>query len=327
VLRFIFFGIFFLGLISSSALGREGVDIAGFFEQEGLIVSNYPEEIRNTGLVFREKMKMPAVRVVYYHKNGSNLKLGLNLVVKNMGKQATKVRYITAVTGPSKHEVYVGYKYTKLYFQKLLGEKVLEVDLGPGQSKLLSSKSMSPGYICGGIVRVEREAGAELEMKMQVVDADFPQLSVLEPSAEFNLARFDFSYKQIDLVYDCNRLKEIAIGQYPFFEDAVSNIVLKGNYGFLYKINIILANDSLQHKKINLLFLPSGGIIKGVVLINNKLLETKFFKDNYFESEKIYEVNIKPKENKNLELFVMPQAGSFYPVNIVLNNMREIRYN
>ena len=252
----------------------------------------------------------------------------VSLLVSNKGKKTSKLKYVKSSIEASFDEVYVGYRATKDYFADLLNGQEQTLFLKSGHSESLVLSRLKPGQICGGIVRLDKEKYSELDLKMQVLDAEYPSLMDVDKVHNYTFAFFPTSYKTIDIQYDFKGIKEITIGGYPFFEDTLNKIILKGNYGVLYKVGIFLNNESNEYKNLSLVFSPSSGIIKGVMILNKGILETEFFQGQYHNNlEEFYKEIIAPGEQKKIEFYIMPQAGSFYPINIVLNNNKEIKYN
>ena len=65
---------------------------------------------------------------------------------------------------------------------------------------------------------------------------------------------------------------------------------------------------------------------RGLLKINNSILQTGFIHNkNNLEPEKVLEMILNPNENKTVIIDTMPQPGSFYPVNIVIQS-KDIHY-
>ncbi len=326
--RKFFYGLLFFGVFTVLAISEEKKTFRDYFLNEELIVSNFPEKIAEPGIIFKKKLGEKPLRVVYYHQNNFDKDIYVNLLVSNKGKKTSKLKYVKSSIEASFDEVYVGYRATKDYFADLLNGQEQTLFLKSGHSESLVLSRLKPGQICGGIVRLDKEKYSELDLKMQVLDAEYPSLMDVDKVHNYTFAFFPTSYKTIDIQYDFKGIKEITIGGYPFFEDTLNKIILKGNYGVLYKVGIFLNNESNEYKNLSLVFSPSSGIIKGVMILNKGILETEFFQGQYHNNlEEFYKEIIAPGEQKKIEFYIMPQAGSFYPINIVLNNNKEIKYN
>ena len=77
----------------------------------------------------------------------------------------------------------------------------------------------------------------------------------------------------------------------------------------------------LNKKKINLLFSPLAGVASGYFLIQNKEVESPLVKNPLKEHPNtLYSVEIGPKVQKKLRIKTIPQPGSFYPIQLVLQH-------
>jgi len=92
-----------------------GIDI----EDQGLIFSNYPETIRQTGVVYNGELDWERTRFSYYHKNGMKQTLYYSMLIQNMSDTTATVNITYAAGDPNKEGLAVGHQTTYHYLKKL----------------------------------------------------------------------------------------------------------------------------------------------------------------------------------------------------------------
>ncbi|MFT5171159.1 MAG: hypothetical protein ACI9BD_000931, partial [Candidatus Marinamargulisbacteria bacterium] len=137
----------------------------------------------------------------------------------------------------------------------------------------------------------------------------------------FSFGAFDETVRETITTFDVSEnIDSIRIGGEPFLEDKHRNITLRGNYGLFYDVQINFVNSGKEPRRVNLFFTPAAGNVRGVLVINGKLMETEFLESRrQIEiSQKLFMTVVQPNEVQTLRLQMMPQPGSFYPVQLVM---------
>jgi len=89
----------------------------------------------------------------------------------------------------------------------------------------------------------------------------------------------------------------------------------------VYDITITAVNSSDSPREFSLLFAPAGGISRGALLINRRLVETGFIgHKNNLAPEKVYSTMVAPRSQIQVLVQTLPQGGCFYPVNLVISS-------
>ena len=194
-------------------------------QDEELIVSNYPESIYAPGLIFDKAMKKNSVRVLYHHKNVSDLSLHVVVMVKNLSDSEQTISVFQGLGGSSKDVVYAGHTAAREFLQHLT-EEPETVTLKPKSSSQIILHQIKPGQTSSGLFRIVKDAGATMSVKMLMVDLDYPQLSgfwdVSDILSQYRVAQFSQSYIKKDIIYNCkHNISSIEIGGKPFLKDNV----------------------------------------------------------------------------------------------------------
>jgi hypothetical protein len=289
---------------------------------EKLIISNYPERILGPGKIFEETMSEKDLRIVYYHINKLKKDMYINISIKNISDKKAKIKLFKGFGGPNVDGIFSGHKATKSFFSNLVKDNFQYITLKPGEAKQIVWHVLKPKQVSTGIVKINSINNQELKVKMQVIDPEYLSVSGFDHDGEYSYAYLDSAVKNLSFRFDCEKpLQEIPIGDIPYIKDTIRDIEVRGNYGLTYFLDVVLVNNNPWYKKVDLYFSPYGGVVRGLVLIENKFLETGFFRlSTNLVPEKIYEIVLKPNEEKRILLATMPQPGSFYPISLVFQS-------
>lgn len=315
------------------------------FSSNLLLVSNYPEKVSEPGTVFNHAMTFQSLRLLYYHHNVANQKLYYRMVIRNDNEDAVTLRVLKGQGGPDKDGIFVGHQSTKRYLEGLRDQAFDLVTVPGGDKVELVYHLFKPDMVTTGLVYIENPSQKPLSVGLFVEDPQYPFLSGFnEPLQSSYQVGVYLSNKIVTTVQmDCRHpIKEISLGRAPYLHgslqfpgvsmgaeeprwESISNSVegpLKGNYGVLYTYKMTLANPTNQFKKVSLFFSPVAGASRGTFLINNELYDTVSTITNelYPEPELIKEMVIMPGDTRHITLHTIPEAGSHYPVHLVLQS-------
>tara|TARA_A100001015_G_scaffold309446_1_gene408932 strand:+ start:2407 stop:3435 length:1029 start_codon:yes stop_codon:yes gene_type:complete len=323
--------VFFLILYSLPCFSSSLDSKESYFNTDGkLIISNYPEELTEPGVLLNKRIFNHSMRFMYYHKNSSKKNLKIAIIIENTLSSNLDLNYIFSKAGPTEDGLYAGHISTKSFFETLLSKSFTKLSFNPNQSRLITTHLIKPGQVSTGILEINKASLlSHYRLKAIVLDPEYPQLSEFNDVKLLNYTCgiYAQTVKNIYRYYNFEKpLEEVSIGINPYLEDIQEKHPLKGNYGLLYKIQLVVSNPFKAYKKLNFYFSPTGGLSRGLIAIDNTLYETGLFsKKNNFEPEKITHIVLAPYEQKTINILTMPQAGSFYPVHFVIQS-NEIQY-
>ena len=299
-----------------------------FFSDEEYAFSNYPESISSPGLVFQHQFNKKRFRIFYHHKNIMDEHMNIMFSLTNPTEKTVVVNIQKGLGGSSKDVVFAGHKALVDFFQDILSEGEL-ITLPPQSTIPVLSHKIKSNQTSSGIVRFDTFEDADLSLKMMVLDSNYSNLTgfIDVPSrvSQFRVSYFDESIREIKKVFDLSdKYTSFEIGGKPFLKDKTSNFLLKGNYGLVYGIEIFLTNFEDNYQNVEFFLAPTkkNGVDRAIFLIDGKLVEVGFlnYKENVVMMEMFHEVIVAPNESKKIFLMTMPQAGCFYPVDIVLKS-------
>jgi hypothetical protein len=188
---------------------------------------------------------------------------------------------------------------------------------------------MSPNFTLSGLCDLQVLEGDALEV--EVKNAENPrntQLKLLqEPFDPFKIHPHGiFPTPQIEITRQAtlpNESLNIEVGKWPWLIDSKTGEPNTGNYGVLYSIKVRLVNRDDNAVKATVSFVPLNGTSMGTFIIDGKLYETGVVRQQ--ENFPITEIELSPREERNVEIVTFPEASSCYPVNIKIGVSGSIR--
>lgn len=287
------------------------------FAADTLLVSNDPERLMGPMALFSYTAPVQhTVRILYHHKNVSDIPLHFSIVAKSLSASGN-MSVVLASAGPVADEIFAGHKAIERYWEKLGQKKIpLPIDL---QERELLAVVVRPGEVVSGVFECQSDVSTLFEGR--VIDPEYPAASYAAmrrvshaPIYSSTTIRHHVAYTVGDVV------GEIPIGVAPFVYNQFSGDVLKGNYGVMYEVYATLDNPEIVTRDVSLLFSPLGGVARAMIRVGgDRLYETGNVGGVGFPAVvEVLKVKVAPKSIYNLVFEVIPQSGSYYPVHFVL---------
>jgi len=292
-----------------------------------LIVSNYPEEISEPGQIFEHHLDQHITQLIYYHKNIAKDDLYLAVILQNKSDRTITMNVNEGFGGPDLDGLFAGHIATREFFNTKIAKDTEVVTLKPREIRKIVTQKVKPRHISTGIIRfdISPQNRGLVDMKMVAVDGLYSHLSPLnEPlKSPYKVVEYDTVDVFETIFYEYGApIKELPIGTNPKIVDPKSNIFLKGNYGVMYNFDITIKNPLSSPKTVNIYFSSPGGMARGNFVVDKKRTKQTGFlsrKSNY-KPERLFKFPLKPFETKTINIITMPQAGSYYPVQLVLQS-------
>jgi len=310
---------------------RDSVDvevtnqIVNTSEAAFLMISNRPEKIEEDGILFNEEIKPgEPVRLLVYHQNSPNsMAREFLLKLTNPTTAQAEVKIISGLSGPSWDVFFTGHKATERFLEDYATDCGQVILIPPKGEYTLFKTFMKPGEVIAGLLEMHILNDSPLVVTTQAGQPDIEQKEVL--SDEFNLfsihpkgvfakpdvfSEFFFNVGDADL--------EIPVGVSPWLLDIETGAPNQGNYGVVYKFNVILSNYEQEERSVKFYFAPVNGVARGVFVINDILYETDLIRPGKLSL--IENVVLAPMERRVVKIFTTPQSASYYPVKLLIRS-------
>jgi hypothetical protein len=283
-----------------------------------LMVSNRPERLPSCGMWYEGRVPLgcPA-RLLYHHVNAMHADAELAVELVNASEQPVRVQVVHASGGPSNDEVFAGHKAARDFLQRQADDVGFVVAI-PGRSVYTASADLvKPGQVVSGLseVRVLGEGDLRVVVRLRPPTPDLvmPAGAQREPISSWI---FTEPNKRIEAKYRVgNEWAFATIGDRQVLS-STGRELLDGDYGVFYDITFDIENPTPGPARLELAFMPGGGLARGIVMIDGQLYETRLLR--YGETQRLFVITVPAGGQRQLCVRTMPQAGSNYPVKLVL---------
>ncbi len=292
---------------------------------ESLLVSDFPETLKENGILFTADLTAKAAeRFLYYHYNpGIQPDRRIVLKAQNTSDQPATVQFIAGEAGPDTNELAVGHLSTQRFLVRLAQNEGTVVTV-PGKALVsLMSQPLPARTVVSGLMQLHEIEGAPLHLTLVAqnatdpIDGPIPTSALLagdKPHARgiYPIPEFFFDYN-----YDANGADlEIPIGQIPL-PNLVQGQTLAGDYGVLQSVTIrMVNNDRRNAHDVALYASPRGGKATGTFVIDRVLVQAHAMAA--FGHYKLRQYTIPPGSFVRTEIVTMPEGGSSYPLRLIV---------
>ncbi len=285
-----------------------------------LLVSDFPETLRENGILFTAGLDSKQVeRFLYYHYNPpAEPQRRIVLKVRNDSPEPALVQYISGVAGPEANEMEVGHLSTQRFLVHRAQNEGTVITIPGDQTTNLMQQPLPAGQTVSGLVQLHEIDGPPLHLTLVAqnasdpVDAAIPTSALLvgdRPHARgiYKIPEFFF-----DVSYDTDGANlEIPIGQISL-PNLVEGQTLAGDYGVLQSVTVRIVNNDRRHaRRIALYANPRGGKATGTFIIDRVLVQAHAMAP--FGHYKLRQYTIPPGGFVRTEIVTMPEGGSSYP--------------
>jgi len=300
-------------------------------EDSLLLMSNNPEVITGEGLLFRETItKGESARLIYHHMNElQGPPRVLRVILKNPSTKPAKVFTHKGIGGPNIDALFAGHVATKRFIINMVNKSGQLLEIPPGGEIVLIEQSLRRSEdSVTGIVKIWLVQGEKIQAEVNAYETvnnallDFnpqqAQLLSLDGLAGHVRGVFPNPRVRWQTHFDTrDRQMSIKLGLTPKFHSQDRRFLLIGNYGVRHDIQVKVRNPTDQTKEVRLFCIPSGGLARGIFLIENELLETGILDPHVDATASFKTFFLPPHSQKDLLVTTMPQSGSYYPIKLV----------
>jgi len=290
-----------------------------------LLVSDYPETLRENGILFSADLGAKRVaRFLYYHYNpAAQPERRIVLKVRNDSPQPALVQYVAGVAGPEANEMEVGHLSTQRFLVRRAQNEGTVVTIPAGTTTSLAQQLLPAGQTVSALMQLHEIEGAPLHLTLLAQNASDSVNAAIPTSAElvgdkphargiYNIPEFFYDYS-----YDTEGPDlEIPIGQFPLL-NLVEGQTLAGDYGVLQSVTVRIVNNDRRHaRQIALYASPRGGKATGTFIIDRVLVQAHAMAA--FGHYKLRQYTVAPGSFVRTDVVTMPEGGSSYPLRLVV---------
>jgi len=290
-----------------------------------LLVSDYPETLKETGILFSADVTAKqAERFLYYHFNpGGQPERRIVLKVANPSSQPALVQYIAGIAGPGTNEMEVGHLSTQRFLVREAQNEGTVVTIPGNTTIAIMDQPLPARTTASGLMQLHEIEGSPLHLTLVAQSAtdpiDGPILTSAllvgdRPHARgiYSIPEFFFDYS-----YDAEGPNlEVPIGQIPL-PNLVLGQTLAGDYGVLQSVTIRMVNNDRHNARTLALYAsPRGGRATGTFVIDRVLVQAHAMPA--YGHYKLRQYTIPPGSFVRTEIVTMPEGGSSYPLRLIV---------
>lgn len=290
-----------------------------------LLVSDYPETLKETGILFSADVTAKqAERFLYYHFNpGGQPERRIVLKVANPSSQPALVQYIAGIAGPGTNEMEVGHLSTQRFLVREAQNEGTVVTIPGNTTIAIMDQPLPARTTASGLMQLHEIEGSPLHLTLVAQSAtdpiDGPILTSAllvgdRPHARgiYSIPEFFFDYS-----YDAEGPNlEVPIGQIPL-PNLVLGQTLAGDYGVLQSVTIRMVNNDRHNARALALYAsPRGGRATGTFVIDRVLVQAHAMPA--YGHYKLRQYTIPPGSFVRTEIVTMPEGGSSYPLRLIV---------
>ncbi len=284
-----------------------------------LMVSNRPERLPATGLWYEGRVPEghPA-RLLYHHVNATPEIAELAVELVNSSAAPLRVQIVEGSGGPSSDEIFAGHKAARDFLERRADDVGYLISLPNGCAYTASASLLKPGQVISGLAEVRVLDAGELRVRVRLRPPSPDIVMPVVPTPVERLSTWVFSQPQkgLDVTYRVGQQWAFAtIGDGQALS-ATGRESLDGDYGVFYDISFTVENPTDHPADIELVFMPGGGLARGTAIIDGRLCETGLLR--YGETQRLHALNLAPGARQVVRVRIMPEAGSNYPVKLVM---------
>jgi len=292
-------------------------------ETDLLIISNEPETFQEMRVLCRGLLNpSQTTRFMLHHRNGLNRNAWLTFEFHNTEDEWVPLLVRFGYGTPQESEIKCGHDATTSYLFALMQDSAIRIYLPPQSIYRIFRFGLKPKETASALVEARLEETAIVGYRIVTHHIAPPKTELLTGTllADALVSASDpLPYpKPIQNIED----KHVAGGQWTFIsvgrfglKHPLKGKILHGNYGVLYKVTIKFVNPTERSWQAQIVAEPTGGVVRGAFLVDGKLVELPLLRPH--DEHVIHEFKLQPNQTRTLNVFTIPSAGSFYPIQII----------
>jgi hypothetical protein len=296
---------------------------------EVLLLSNHPEKIFSEGVLYQRQATAATYRLMWHHRNDpEGVERYVAIELFNPNPVPRKLRLIWSSYGPSADEIHVGHTAALGFAMAGLAGNSETLTLPPNGSRVVEIRRVKTGQTISGVAYLWDETGARLPLEMKV-SASLPLSAAPEQTVEsLDPGRTASGVFPAEMSTTATHtlggpFTYIEYGGEPFVRDLDAKYPSYGNFGTMYRTRLMLHNPSDTTGQVYIGFSAPGGAARGVLLLDGTLYDLPMGRSG--DGVPVATVALAPGEVRQLDMELFPQAGSNYPIRLVVRSDFEHR--
>ena len=289
-----------------------------------VFLSNHPERLVSDGVLFERTAPATPVRFMWHHRNEpGSADRSLVLQLSNPTGVTRRVRMLWYSYGPSPDEIHVGHTAALDYAAAAVRGWGEEIVLPAQGTRTIEIRSVKGGQTASGMAYLTDLAGSVGPIGVKVLASSGGGPLPVEPAAERDPGRTASGVFSADIKLDASHLlggpfTYLEFGGEPYEKDLDKGYPSYGNFGTVYRARLMLKNPLQEEKEAVVGFASGGGAARGVLALDGEIYNLPMGTSG--EGLPVRKYLLAPGEVRQVDVELFPQAGSNYPVRIVVKS-------
>jgi hypothetical protein len=298
---------------------------AEVFRPAGTVVlSNHPERIVSEGILFQRRTDATPFRFMWHHRNdpaGPDRFLVLQL--SNPTSVTRRLRVLWYSYGPSPDEIHVGHTAALDYSQAGIMGLGEELVLPANGTRTVEIRHVKAGQTMSGMAYIGEASGSAGPLEVIVSAADSSGSLPTESALNRDPGRtasgvFPAAIETVSSHVLGGPFTYLECGGEPYGKDVEHSHPSYGNFGTVYRTRLLLKNPSSEPKEAAVGFASGGGAARGVLSLDGELYDLPMGVTG--DGLPVRRYSVQPGEVVQVDVELFPQAGSNYPIRIVVKS-------
>lgn len=292
-----------------------------FGDASRLLVSNSPERLRSTGLWYEATLDSDqAERLLYHHVNASEGSAVLAVELWNLGDRPAQIHVTSGIAGPSSDEAWVGHRATVQFFKNRKRHSGWMVTVPAGTAVAAVSQPMPRGSVVSGVLQLRALGEAHLSVRIFLRRPGTARgarpIEQYRASRSLGMFQYPDPVRRVSARYQVGgHWAFITVGDQPAV-GTLDGDQLSGSYGVFYDITMELSNPTEVPTEVLLAMEAAGGPARSALLVDGRIIEVAMLKRD--DEVSVLHYLLGPGQRRTIKILIMPQAGSNYPVRLVM---------
>ncbi|MCS7173700.1 MAG: hypothetical protein N0A24_10085 [Armatimonadetes bacterium] len=286
-----------------------------------LVVSNNPEQLRSPGLLLDERLRLgEAVRLLYHHQNATGRGMVVLVRLGNPGARSARVHLQVAAPRPWHDTMATGHAAARRFVQLVASGSGYVLELPPQKGFTFWTQRLPEGFVVSGLLQAQLLEGEALEIAVGLRPSyvlDHAPLPELEPEPTGHpRGVFPRPTLEVRRRLTVGASETLEVGASRTLRDLLTEAVLVGDYGVLYRLFLELANPTQEPRDARIVIRAAGGPAYAAFVVNGRLVDLSYLAAG--RERDLLSLSLPPAGSEAVTLLTVPSAGSYLPLRLFL---------
>lgn len=295
---------------------------------EKVVLSNHPERLVSDGVLFDRTIDGAPFRFMWHHRNQpGDPERYLVLQLTNQANAPRKIRMLWYSYGPSPDEIHVGHTAALDYaVAGSIGEGE-EMVLPPGGTRTIEIRRVKPGQTMSGMAYIDDAGDVSGPIGVKVLATSNLNLPDFEATSQ-DPGRTASGIFPAAIAIERTHVvggpyTYLEFGGEPYEKDVDKGHPSYGNFGTVYRTQLVVKNPYPEPREVVVGFASAGGAARGVLALDGVIYDLPMGTTG--EGLPVRTYQLEPNETRQIDIELFPQAGSNYPIRVVVRSAYDRR--